>query len=311
VRPALEGYAAAILQAAGADERAQLAQDLRAFEQLVSVNAELQGALTDTGVSAQARRAIVSELLEARVSPLARRAAAYAAGAVSAPEVPSALGWLAQRAELAVEGVEGDELRMSHSAARERVGGFATALFEDLATDRLEEVEDELFRFARTVDTTPALRTALTDAGLANEARLGVVDALLSGKVQGATLRLVDYVVRGGRPRDFVGTLDWLVETTATARGWRIARVRSAAELDDDQRSALSDSLANVAGAPVELQVTIDPDLLGGALVRVGDLQIDATARGRLNRLRDHLLPVGWEERDFHNDRARNPKGAH
>ena len=104
----------------------------------------------------------------------------------------------------------------------------------------------------------------------------------------------------GGRARDIVGTLDFLVELTAQARGWRIARVQSAAPIiDDAQRTELTDSLGTLAGAPVELQVEVDESLLSGALIRIGDLQVDATARGRIDALREHFTPSGWEPAGF------------
>ena len=91
------------------------------------------------------------------------------------------------------------------------------------------------------------------------------MNQLLEGKVPTTTLALVRYVVTGGRARDFVGTLDYLVEQTAAARGWRIAHVRAAAPIDEAQQTTLSDSLAGLAGGPVELQVVIDEELLSGA----------------------------------------------
>ncbi len=148
-----------------------------------------------------------------------------------------ALDWLAHRARQSAEGQSAVDPVPSHLAARERVGGFAAAVFEDLPVDRLEEVEDELFRFARTVETTPPLRSALADRDLPVTVRRGVVDQLLAGKVQPATLRLVEYAIEGGRPRDIVGTLFWLVDQTAEARGWRVAQVDSAREVDDDERA--------------------------------------------------------------------------
>jgi F-type H+-transporting ATPase subunit delta len=168
-----------------------------------------------------------------------------------------------------------------------------------MSTPELESLEDALFRFARIVASTPELRSALTDRDLAVEARQGVVSQLVEGKVPASTLGLLRYVVAGGRARDVVGTLDYLVETTAQARGWRIARVTAAAPIDDTQRQALSESLGTLAGAPVELQVEVDESLLSGARIRIGDLQVDATARGRLETLREHLTPAGWEPAGF------------
>ena len=92
-----------------------------------------------------------------------------------------------------------------------------------------------------------------------------------------------------------MATLDGLVEDAARARGWRVARVRAADVVDDAHRRTLAEALTRLAGNPVDLQVTIDAALLGGVVVQVGDLQVDATARGRLDHLREELLPAGAE----------------
>jgi F-type H+-transporting ATPase subunit delta len=304
VNPALQGYAAAVLEAgdSGDDpglERSRLAEDLAAVDRLFTDNAALRSALTDTSLAGPARRAVLEDLLEGKVSPAARRAAGFAAGAVHGQEVPGALGWLAHRARLHAEDRDADEPPLGHVGARRRVGGFAAAVFEDLAVDDLEEIEDELFRFARTVADTPALRSALADRDLPVEVRRGVVDDLLRDRVRPATLRLVDYTVTGGRPRDVVGTLDWLAEETARARGWRVARVRAGQAVDDGERRQLEEALSLVAGAPVELEVTVDPRLLAGVNVEIGDLQLDATARGRLDRLREHVVLGGWQDQGY------------
>lgn len=298
MNPALEGYSAAVFEPLGPDDLRVMAEDLAAVDHLLAANRALRAALTDVSVPGSARRAVVADLLKGRVGGPALRLAAYAAGAVPAPEVPSAVTWLSHRAGQLARGQEPIDAPLGHDGSRQRIGGFAAAVFEGLTTEALAEVEDELFRFARTLDGSTPLRMALTDRDLPVEVRQGVVDDLLSGKVSDATRRLVDYVIRGGRARDVLGSLDWLVEQTARARGWRVARVEAAAELDDEQRGRLAGALADLAGQPVELQVTIDPALLGGAVIEVGDLRVDATAKGRLERLRESLLPAGSGRRD-------------
>jgi F-type H+-transporting ATPase subunit delta len=299
VNPTLQGYAAAVIEAAGPAALPVLATDLEAIDDLVSSNATLRSALTDTTVRGPARRAVMLDLLEGKVSAPARRLAAFAASVVGAPDAPAAMNWVAIRTRHAAEGQHYDETPLSLTQSRQRVGGFATAVDEDLSHAELEALEDDLFRFSRIVASTPALRAALVDRDLAVEARQGLASQLLEGKVQSSTVSLVRYVVAGGRARDIVGTLDWLVEQTAAARGWRIARVRAAAPIEDAQRTTLSDSLASLAGAPVELQIIIDEALLSGALIQIGDLQVDATARGRIDALREHLMPGGWDDKGF------------
>ncbi len=299
MNPSLQGYAAAVLGAVPAGSREEVAAELRAVDALVADSAELFTALTDTAVPAPARRGVLAALLQDRVSDAVRRVSVFAAGAVSAPEVPVAIGWLCVRAAQLAEGDVRPEPPLGLMAARTRVAGFATAVFEALPTGELEDVEDELFRFTRTVEGMPALRHALGDRDLPVDARHGIVEDLIGGKVRPATLALVRYTIEGGRARDIVGTLDFLVEQTAAARGWRVARVRAGQPVDEDERRDLSRALTRLAGAPVELQVTVDPHLLSGVLVRIGDLQVDSTARGRLEALREHLLVGSWAQATY------------
>jgi F-type H+-transporting ATPase subunit delta len=299
VNPAVQGYAAAVIGDVADDQLGTVAADLVAVEHLFAHNAGLASAMTDVAVPARARRAVLDDLLEDKVSPRARRMAAFAAGAVHAQEVPAAIAWVAVRTRQAAEGREPTEPVLGHREARERVGGYAAEVYEDLSVRELEEVEDELFRFARTVATSPDLRDALGDRDLPASVRKGVVDDLLRGRAHTSTVRLVGYAVTGGRPRDIVGTLDWLVEQTAMARGWRVARVRAGQEVDAEERRELEEALSRLAGSPVELQVTVDPRLLAGVNVEIGDLRLDATARGRLERLREHMVSGGWGDQGF------------
>ena len=296
MNPELAGYTASVFEAAGSSALADLAGDLEAVERLVQTNGPLRAALTDTTVRGVARRAVMLDLLEDKVSEPARRLAAFACSVVRAPDVPVALAWLANHSRHVAEDHDTDEKPLSLIQSRQRVGGFATAVHEDSSNSELESIEDDLFRFARIVASTPALRAALVDRDLATEARQGLATQLLERKVQPGSLALVRYVIAGGRARDIVGTLDWLVEQTAKARGWRIARVRAATTVEDAQQERLSESLTTLAGGPVELQVVIDPALLSGAVIQIGDLQVDASARGKIDALREHLMPGGWED---------------
>jgi F-type H+-transporting ATPase subunit delta len=304
VNPAVQGYTAAVLDDVPPGDLQQVAAELAEVDRLLDRNAELRAVMTDVAVAGRVRRAVLEDLLRPRLGDAARRIAGYAAGAVHGQEVPAAIGWVATRARQAAEaavapGGAATGAVLGYREARERVGGYAAAVYEDVTVRDLEEIEDELFRFTRTVAATPALRAALGNADLPVQVRLDVVHDLLTGKVRAGTLRLVDAAISGGRARDVVGTLDWLVEQTAVARGWRVARVRSGQEIDDGERHRLEETLSRLAGAPVELQVTVDPALLAGVNVEIGDLQLDATARGRLERLREHVAAGGWRDQGY------------
>lgn len=306
MKPVLRGYATAVLESARADGVATLvADELGQVERLVSGTPSLGIALTDTLVPSDARRSVVTELLEARVNPLTLRLVVRVVDTESAPEITVGLHDVAELA-LLMQGRSDDETTtddqplLGRTAARQLIAGYARAVFETLASaTELDDIEDELFRFARVVESTPALRSALVDRSIPLPVRRGVVSELLQSRAHPATVQLVAEALRG-RARDFVATLDWLVVQAAQARGWRVARVRAARDVDAGERQELAGALERLAGAPVELQVFVDESLLGGATVQIGDLLVDASIRHRLEQLQEHLLGAEGETRGAH-----------
>jgi len=285
--PKLEGYAAARL---GSLDRAVLTTvvgDLASMEQTVLGRADLRGVLTDTSITGVARGQVLHDLLAGKVNEATLAIAVYAAVAVPAQEVPHAVAELAFAASEFAETRSFDLRNLGLLAARRRVAGFADALLEGVDTGNFARVEEELFRWARTVEANQELRRLLLDRDAPIESRVATVEALLEGKVDPVTLSLSRFVIEGGRPRDVVGTLDYLVDYVARIRDWRVARVHTARPLDEASQAQLVSSLTKLTGKNVELQIAEDPTLLGGVLVEVGDLRLDATTRGRLGALRD------------------------
>lgn len=289
MNPSLQGYTAAVISSLDQAAQRSTAADLQSVAETVLANDALRAALTDTSVSGGMRRDVVTDLLSSKISAPAVRLVGHAAQVTPAQDIPSTLSALAERVRQVADGEDSPEAPLSVLGARARVGGFASCVFEGADLSQLESIEDELFTVARSIEGNPELRRALTDRDLPVRLRQGVLSDLFGSKVSAATASLLGYVVAGGRARDVVGTIDRLVDQTAQARGWRVAKVRTAKALDAAQADSLRSSLAKVAGVPVELQVTEDASLLGGIRVEVGDLLVDATAKGRLESLREHM----------------------
>jgi len=297
VNPALQGYLAAMEEALAADGgTADAGAELHAVADLVDANNDLLLAVNDGSVPVASRRAVLDTLLTGKARPEVVRLVHQAVTVVPAGEVVASFRWLATRlvqlaARPAASAVEPfDEDVLGRLGSRNRVSGYAAAVFEPLTTTDLEEIEDELFRFARTVEADRALRQALGNRDLPVALRQEVIAKLLDGKALPETVRLAKYAARGGRARDIVATLDTLVDDAAKARGWRVAKVNAASSVDDAHQRALSEALAVLAGNPVDLQVTVEPALLGGVVVQVGDLLVDSSTRHRLDQLKDHVL---------------------
>jgi F-type H+-transporting ATPase subunit delta len=154
------------------------------------------------------------------------------------------------------------------------------------ADGTLDDVEDELFRFSRIVAQDPDLRAVLTDRGLDADRKTALLTGLLGDRARPETLRLISYVVLAPRGRTLEDGLAEYARLAAEIRERSVARVTSAIRLTDAQEERLAAALARTLGRQVQLQVDVDPAVLGGLVVRVGDEVIDGTIRHHLRAAR-------------------------
>jgi len=173
-------------------------------------------------------------------------------------------------------------------AADQRIEAYAEAMFEVArAEGTIDEVEDELFRFARALDGSDELRNALTDPHIPASRRQQIVEDLLGPRATSTTTALVSMVVGIGRGRDLPAIIDSLVKKSAASHNKAVAEVRSVAELNPVQLSRLTDAIEKATGKNVEVKVVIDPTILGGLVTTVGDTVIDGSVRTRLEQLKN------------------------
>ncbi len=171
-----------------------------------------------------------------------------------------------------------------------RIDGYARALFEIArAEGTLDEVEDELFRFARSYESSDELRNALTDEQIPAARRQAIVEDLLGGKATTTTTQLVGMVIGAGRGRELPAIVDRLVARASSSRNLELAEVRSAVPLTADQETRLAAALANATGKQVNLKVVVDPAVLGGLVATIGDTVIDGSVRTRIDQLKTRL----------------------
>jgi F-type H+-transporting ATPase subunit delta len=171
-----------------------------------------------------------------------------------------------------------------------RIEGYARALFEVArAEGTLDEVEDELFRFARSYESSDALRNALTDEKIPAAKRQAIVEDLLGGKATSTTTQLVSMVVGSGRGRDLPAIVDKLVARASSAKNLEVAEVRTAVPLSGDQQTRLAAALTNATGKQLNLKVVVDPSVIGGIVATVGDTVIDGSVRTRIDQLKSRL----------------------
>ncbi|MFF3413473.1 F0F1 ATP synthase subunit delta [Streptomyces sp. NPDC002698] len=149
-------------------------------------------------------------------------------------------------------------------------------------TGALDNVEDELFRFGRIVASNTELRAALTDRAATTAAKSELLRSLLGGRADVTTERLVTRLVTAPRGRSLEAGLESLSRLAAERRDRMVAVVTSAVPLSDGQKQRLGASLAKLYGRPMHLNLDVDPDVLGGIRVQVGDEVINGSIADRL-----------------------------
>jgi F-type H+-transporting ATPase subunit delta len=241
----------------------RLADELFAVVGLLDSEHALRRALSDPGKPAAEKGAITEALLRGKIT---RRAEGLIVNAAQSR-------WA----------TPGDMVDAIEQLAIE------TMTIASQAQDTLDDLEDELFRFGRVIAGQPDLRAALADPSLPGDRKDGVLTALIRGKVTGVTLGLVKQMVAHPRGRSLNAALDMCADIAARRRQQLIAVVRTATELSADQRRRLAAALARSYGHRVHLNVVLDPSVIGGISVEIGDELIDGTAASRLAEVKRRL----------------------
>lgn len=168
--------------------------------------------------------------------------------------------------------------------------GYARALLEVAQADgNLDVVRSEMSTIAQAVAGNDDLRSSLGDRLLPAAVRGQIVDDILVGRVSDNTRGLVGMIVTSGRGSQLGEIVDSFLSQAASDAGRSVATVRSAVALSDEQQRKLAAALAKTTGSDVDLQVVVDPSVVGGLVTTIGDTVIDGTLRSRLTRMRDVL----------------------
>jgi len=246
----------------GSGEAARLAEDLFAVSAVLRREPGLRRVATDASVSAQAKSDLVRELFGGRLD----------AGSVELVAKAASLRWAKAR-DLA--------------DAIEHLGVIAVVMGADKAGEA-DALEDELFGFGRLVMANPDLRDALSDPARSTEDKRALLRNLLEGRATPATIRLAEQSVDGTH-RTVSVAIEEYQKIAAEHRNRLVATVRVARELVDRDRQRLEGALSGQYGRPVHLNLVVDPEVVGGMKVEIGDDVIDGTVASRLDDARRRL----------------------
>ena len=248
---------------AGGADAARLGDDMFAVTGLLDSEAVLRRFLSEPTREARAKTGLVQALLGGKIAP----------GALDLVTTLVGERW-SEPADLA--------------DAAEQLAVLAVVEEADRA-GRMDDLEDELFRFGRVVNAEPDLRAALSNPFFPAQRKRDLLGALLGGKVTEPTMRLVTQAAVQGRGRTLDASLGEFARLAAERRERLVAEVHVAISLTAQQRRRLRAALAAAYGHDVHLNIVLDPQVIGGMSVQIAGEIIDGSMAGRLAELRRRL----------------------
>lgn len=254
----------AVLQAArsNADAPARLGDELFGVVAVLDENPALRRVLTDPSVEPEAKARLAADVFGSSVS----------AATVAVVEAAVRGRWSAGR-DLA--------------DALETAGVTAHVVGADGAGE-IDRVQDELFAFARLVESDAELRATLTDRAYTAPAKRALVARLLQDAAHPAAAALAAQATVA-RAASWDKTLARFAALAAEQRSEFVAHVRVAAPLTDAERDRLAAALEAKYGRAVHLNVAVDPSVVGGVAVSLGDETIDGSISSRIAGARRQL----------------------
>ena len=167
---------------------------------------------------------------------------------------------------------------------------YARALFEAAqAQGRVDVARDEIAQIADALEATPELEAFLANPQLSPDAKADVLEEVMCGAdpVVRNFVRVVAEKGRAGQLRAIADEFEAIVDAE---QGRLKVDLTTAYELAEDEARAIVAKIEQSSGRTVEATRAVDPDLIGGMILQAGSLRVDASVRGRLERLRRDLV---------------------
>jgi F-type H+-transporting ATPase subunit delta len=166
---------------------------------------------------------------------------------------------------------------------------YASALFDAAkGQGQLQQVRDELEDFAETLKTVPELDAVLRNPQLDPRAKVGVLEDILGGTNE-LVRNFLLLVVEKGRAHEIAAMQREFEELWRREQRILNVELTTAFELSPEERRSIVEQIRTASGREVEASSSVDPDLIGGVVIQAGSMRVDASVRGRLERLRHEM----------------------
>lgn len=203
-----------------------------------------------------------------------------------------------------------DVAKLYANATREKLAGiYAKALLGAAETFKvsLKDVGEEYDSFIELFDAYPKFETILSSLMVPVEEKTRIIDEISDG-VSGVFVNFLKTLARRGRMEILreIRTACRLLEDEI--RGRVLVRITTAAPINETTKNNLAVSLRNLLGGEPEFLVAVDPEMIGGIIVRVGDVIYDASIATQLTKVRQDIIDRSVHEIQNRRDCFRNPE---
>lgn len=173
---------------------------------------------------------------------------------------------------------------------------YGEALFEaamESGEDRAGEILEEISAVRKILADNPRFDELMKHPGIPKQEKLQVVDTVFRGRVSEELVNFLEIIVSKERYRDLPAVFDYFTDKVKEQKKIGIARVTTALELSDSQKSAVESKLLETSGyKEMEMYFSTDASLIGGMVIRIGDRVVDSSIRTKLDSLTKQLLQI-------------------
>ena len=176
---------------------------------------------------------------------------------------------------------------ITHTVVRRYAAALLNAAWE---ANQVDQVESDLGLITYTINSNPELKQALFNPAIPEQRKHAIIQQLFQGKISALTLAYLNLLVDKRRIESILLTEEEFGLMADAKRGILEAIIESAVELNEEELSALTAKLSSLTGKKIRAAVKTNPELIGGIRVRIGDLVLDGTIKGHLEKIHEEMI---------------------
>ena len=174
---------------------------------------------------------------------------------------------------------------------------YSTAIFELASeTNTMDQLETDLAYVGEVFASQPQLRTLLLYPTLDANAKCDTLNKIFGSSISTLALHFLFVMVKRGRARYIGATIKEFIHRVREAKGIVEAQITVSEPMTADVEEMLRKKLESLSGKQYVFETKVDPSIVGGIVIQVGDTRIDASLARRLEDLKKHLLRAGTTE---------------